>query len=163
MQRSKLLKTLTLAGFVILISSFVAFRGGVFNEPQNDALATNNTGVLAVDSPPAKKVMTKADSVRRREDMMSSSKSGGVFFEGDVKQKQTTTQTASPGVNPTLVVMPSSKSAGVFKPSDLKTFSVAPAKTTTATPAKKTESVTPQQKSPQKQSSTNNANQSTQK
>ena len=159
MQKSKLLKVLTLTGFVILISGFVAFRGGVFNNQQNDVLAENINQGLAVDSPPAKKVMTKADSIRRRENMMSSSKSGGVFFEDDVKQNQTTTQTASSGVNPTLIVMPSSKSAGVFRPSDIKTLSVTPAKTTTVSPIKKTETITPQQK----KSSPNNTNQNKQK
>ncbi|MCE3229017.1 MAG: hypothetical protein K0S32_3568 [Bacteroidetes bacterium] len=52
MRQSKFLKAITLTIFIILVSAFVAYRGGLFDNTITDSLSSNRGNILRVDSPP---------------------------------------------------------------------------------------------------------------
>ena len=97
---NKIIKAITLISFVIMISSFVAYRSGAFDSVQNDLTNNPITDNLQLDSPPVKKIM------------MHSSKSGRIIESNETSKK-----------NDTLFkdeIMHSSKSGEIITPKDLK-------------------------------------------
>ena len=80
MKKSKTVKTLTLFSFIILLTSFIAFKAGTFDKyfkheserPQTlNSEQAINSGVIPVDTPTVKKV----DTIKVNPTMMSTSKS----------------------------------------------------------------------------------------
>jgi hypothetical protein len=146
MKNSKLLKGITLVGFVMMLSAFVAYRSGGFNQSRAESNYDGNY-IMRTDSPPAKQtIMSGSKSIRIIENqqttgtvstntyvpqnVMPSSKSGGFFRESDVRTNtQTPAQKSSTAITVTSTfvpstVIPSSKSAGVFTGKDVQTVTV---------------------------------------
>jgi hypothetical protein len=104
------LKIVTLSVFVVLISGFVAYRAGAFNEIIHGERIAVNIYDAVVDSP-------GTDSVKPAPVMMSSSKSVYVpddhpaSTDADKKNNQNRTRPANKPV-----IMPSSKSGPVYVP-----------------------------------------------
>ena len=73
MKTSKILKALTLVGFVVLLTSFIVFKTGSFDKYLNSGNEQlNNLQSMPLDTPSAK----KTDTTRLNPAMMSTSKSG---------------------------------------------------------------------------------------
>lgn len=80
MQKSRIVKTLTLFSFIFLLTSFIAFKEGAFDNYFNQKNRSSRTlnsekpneiGVMPIDTPPAEKV----DTVKVNPTMLSTSKS----------------------------------------------------------------------------------------
>ena len=85
MKSNKLVKTITLLGFFILITSFVAYKANLFDDlidkqttlPASKNYTITTVQTLPLDSP----IINKIDSNKFNQTMMSSSKSGIIIDE----------------------------------------------------------------------------------
>jgi hypothetical protein len=89
MEKSKTVKVLTLAGFVMLLGGFIAFKAGTFESASTHKTVlplqefdNSNSPEMMLDSPPAKKPDTP--KVKANPHMMSTSKSA-VFIDQKVQ------------------------------------------------------------------------------
>ncbi|MDZ4663900.1 MAG: hypothetical protein SGJ15_03385 [Bacteroidota bacterium] len=102
MIKNNLIRSVTLLSFIVLLSGFVAFKGGAFDNylsANNSVYPDHQTTDMPIDSPTPKKNVQKK---KKNPDMMYSSKSMVLtdqeFFIGDPKdsvQKKEVKQTSS--------------------------------------------------------------------